>query len=122
MKRMMLAFVVVMGAVSLLAQADPAVGTWKLNPAKSKYDPGPVPKEQTITISAAGAGIKVSSKGTGGDGQPTSAEYTVNFDGKDVPATGNPAWDMTSATRVDKNTTSYTRKKGGKVVQTAKRA
>jgi len=27
-----------------LAQSDPAVGSWKLNTAKSKYDPGPMPK------------------------------------------------------------------------------
>ena len=43
-----------------LAQADPQVGVWKLNVAKSKYSPGPVPTSGTTTIEAAGKGTKVS--------------------------------------------------------------
>ena len=27
--------------------ADPVLGTWELNVAKSKYNPGPAPKSQT---------------------------------------------------------------------------
>ena len=51
--------VVVVAALSAgawgAAQApDPFVGTWTLNVAKSKYDPGPAPKEQTATYEAAG--------------------------------------------------------------------
>ena len=42
-----------------LAQGDPQVGVWKLNVAKSKYTPGPVPKSGTTKIEAAGAGVKV---------------------------------------------------------------
>ena len=38
------------------AQTDPSVGTWVLNVAKSKYDPGPPPKSSTVTIVAAGQG------------------------------------------------------------------
>ena len=42
------------------AQAPSLVfGTWKLNPAKSKYSPGPPPKSMTITYSAAGFGMKI---------------------------------------------------------------
>ena len=122
MRRVFSAFVVVLGAVVLSAQTDPAVGTWKLNPAKSKYDPGPVPKSQTIVITAAGSGLKVSSTGIDGEGKPTSVGYTVTADGKDVSVTGSPAYDQTALKRIDKNTTEQTRKKGGKVVQTAKRA
>ena len=33
--------------------ADPIVGTWKLNVAKSKYSPGPAPKGGTTRIEAA---------------------------------------------------------------------
>ncbi len=32
------------------AIADEHSGTWKLNPAKSKYSPGPAPKDLTETI------------------------------------------------------------------------
>jgi hypothetical protein len=106
---------------SAFAQADPAVGSWKLNVGKSRYSPGPAPKSQTITITAAGNGIRVSSKGVDGDGKATSTEYTASYDGKDVPVMFNLAYDVTSLKRVDANTSELTRKKGGKVVQTARR-
>ena len=34
---------------SIAHAADNQVGTWKLNVAKSKYSPGPAPKEGTLT-------------------------------------------------------------------------
>src|SRR2546427_11811915 len=120
MRRVSFAFVVVaLGAAMVSAQTDPQVGTWKLNVAKSKYNPGPVPKANLIVITVAGQGIKVSAKGTDAEGKPISSDYTVAFDGKDAPVTGQPAYDTTSAKRIDKNTTQFTRKKAGKVVQTA---
>jgi len=115
-------FVGVLGAASAWAQKDPAIGTWRLNPAKSKYDPGPVPKSNTIVITAAGSGLKVSAQGVDGEGKPTSTDYTVATDGKDVPVKGPAAYDSVSARRIDPNTTELTRKKAGKVVQTATRA
>ncbi len=102
-----------------LAQPDTHVGTWVLNVAKSKYTPGPPPKEQTTIMEAAGNGIKVTTKGVDAAGKPTGASYTANFDGKDSPVAGNPDWDMTSIKRVNANTLEFTRKKAGKVVQTA---
>jgi|SRR5579862_1864110 len=106
-------------AASLPAQAgDPFTGTWKLNVAKSTYDPGPAPKSATVTIAAAGQGRKVTSKGVDAQGKPTGIAYTANFDGKDYPVTGSPDYDMVSLKRVDANTVATTRKKGGKVVQT----
>ena len=112
---------VLVPARALLAQSDPAVGTWKLNAAKSKYNPGPPPRSQTLTISAAGNGVTVMSRGTDGAGKPLATDYTVAFDGKDVPVKGSPSYDATSAKRVDANTTELTRRKGGKIVQTSRR-
>ena len=43
---------------SSLWAADPFVGTWKLNLAKSKYSPGPPPKNLTVTCGATENGIK----------------------------------------------------------------
>ena len=103
------------------AQADPAVGTWKLNLAKSRYVPGPLPKSNMITIVAAGAGYHVTAKGEDAAAKPTSIDYTVMFDGKDSPVKGAPAYDTTSLKRIDANTTEQTRKKEGKTVQTATR-
>jgi hypothetical protein len=108
-------------APPLAAQSDPAAGTWKLNPAKSRYSPGPVPKSNVITVSAVDNGLKVSAKGIGGDNKPTSTDYTVTYDGKDKPVTGSPDFDSTSGKRINANTTEQTRKREGKVVQTQKR-
>ena len=48
--RLWVAFVGIFAAVlagTMLAQpTDPQVGTWKLNLAKSKYEPGPSPQER----------------------------------------------------------------------------
>ena len=43
----------------LRAADAPFVGTWKLNVAKSKYNPGPPPKSQTYQFEPSGAnGVK----------------------------------------------------------------
>ncbi len=104
------------------AQADPSVGTWQLNVAKSKYDPGPAPKSNTITIEAAGQGVKVSTKGVDAAGNPTSTQYTTAYDGKDSPViTGSQDYDAVNFKRIDARTIEGTRMKAGKVVQTYSR-
>jgi type IV secretory pathway protease TraF len=122
--RIVVSFVAVMAlalAGIALAQSDPAVGTWKLNTAKSKYDPGPMPKSNTITITAVPNGVHVVARGEDAKGQPTGIDYTATFDGKDAPVKGAPGYDTTSLKRVDANTTEQIRKKDGKMVQTVTR-
>ena len=128
-KSLVVTSVVLLGGLSLVigstravsAQSDPAVGTWKLNVAKSKYVPGPAPKSNMITITAAASGLHVVAKGEDAKGSPTSIDYTATFDGKDAPVKGAPAYDTTAMKRVDANTTEQTRKKEGKTVQTVTR-
>ena len=113
---------VALPAVRLLGQAsDPVVGTWVLNLSKSKFSPGPGPKSETRTYVVAGQEIKASSKGVDADGKPTAAAWTVNYDGKDRPQTGDPNVDTLSLKRVDAFTTESTEKKAGKVVVTGTR-
>jgi hypothetical protein len=58
--------------------ADPWVGKFKLDTAKSKFH-DPAPKEETLTVDAANkSAVKYSTKGTGADGAP----YTESYDGK----------------------------------------
>jgi hypothetical protein len=110
---------VAIGAQSGFAQGDPLLGTWVLNVAKSKYTPGPPPKEQTTIFEAAGQGLKVTTNGIDSTGKPIMMTFTANYDGKDYPVTGNPDWDMVSLKRINANTVEFTRKRAGKVVQTA---
>ena len=99
---------------------DPLIGTWKLNVAKSTYSPGPVPKSSTLKYEAAGSGIKVSVDGVAADGSTGKWGFTANYDGKDVPITGNNPYaaDMATMKRVNPTTTETTYKKGGKVTTT----
>jgi hypothetical protein len=55
-------------ATSLLAQSNSQIGTWKLNPAKSKFGPGQAPKSLTRTTAAQGNGAKTSFDGVASDG------------------------------------------------------
>ena len=109
--------------MSVSAQAPKTLlGTWKLNVAKSKYDPGPAPQSQTLTVEAAGKGEKITSEVLGADGKKSTTTYTANFDGKDYPLTGSLLGaDKVSLKRIDARTTERADKKDGKVIQTIKR-
>jgi hypothetical protein len=106
---------------AVLGQADPAVGTWTLNVAKSKYTPGPGPKSQTVSIEPAGGGVKVTVKGVNAQGGPIEIAYTASYDGKDYPITGSPDYDTLALKRIDEWTVEGTRKKTGKLMQSYQR-
>jgi len=94
--------------------ADPQMGTWKLNEAKSKFAPG-VPKNNTVVYEAAGDDVKITTDGKDKDGNATHAEWTGKFDGKDYPVTGDPNSDARSYKKVNDRTLEMTAKKDGKV-------
>jgi hypothetical protein len=106
------------GATASLA-ADPNMGTWKLNEAKSKIPAG-APKNHTVVYTAAGDNTKVTVDGLDASGKPAHNEWTGKFDGKDYPVTGDPASDARAYTRVDEHTLTFTQKKAGKVTATGK--
>jgi len=74
---------------SLVAQADPLIGSWKMDAAKSKFDPGPATKSSTVVYAAAGAGLKATIDGVTSAGDKTHWEYTAQYDGKDVAVSGS---------------------------------
>jgi hypothetical protein len=119
MKRAMLTCVLVLAGFGLCFAADPNVGTWKLNEAKSKLNPA-AGKNTTVVYAAAGDSTKVTVDGVDKDGKPTHNEWTGKYDGKDYPVTGDPTQDMRAYTQVDANTLSLTVKKDGKVILTGK--
>lgn len=116
---------VVVSAVAALGQApDPLVGTWKLDVAKSKFTPGPGPKSATVVVEPEGTakGIKVSIDAVNPDGSPMKWGFTTQRDGKEVPVTGNPAYDMATTTMASPTSGTTVYKKGGKTVMTSKAA
>ena len=101
-----------------VAAADKHSGTWKMNPAKSKYSPGPAPKSVTTNIESDDTHMKVDSEGTDGNGNPTHVQFDAKYDGKDYPATGLPVGDTVSAKMLNASTTQVVTKKDGKIVMT----
>ncbi len=116
-----LALAVLAVGASAQATKNPELGTWKLNVEKSKYNPGPAPKSNTVTMEAAGNGVKYSAKGVDAEGKPTATEYTASYDGKDIPLKGSNVADATSTRRIDAWTVERITKKDGKVVSTIRR-
>ena len=119
-KSLFAALAVVVFASGLSAQADPTIGTWKLNLAKTKYTAGQAPKSTTLVITAAGQGVRLTSDSVLADCSTRKISYTATYDGKDAAVTGTPDYDTVSlkktATGMDGS-----RKKAGKVVQTFSR-
>ena len=101
-------------AVAAAFAADPNMGTWKLNGAKSKFAAG-AGRNNTVVYEAAGTNVKVTIDGTDGEGKPVHSEWVGMFDGKDYPVTGDPTSDMRSYTHVKPGTLAFTGKHGGKV-------
>ncbi len=91
------------------AAADALSGTWKMNPAKSKYSPGPAPKSLTVVIKSDENEYTVEANGVDAEGKPTHVAYSAKFDGQDYPATGIANADkdgqliMTVTTKVSKD-------------------
>jgi hypothetical protein len=104
-----------------IAQADDKqVGTWKMNVAKSKFSPGPAPKERTLTIESQTDGLKFTIHGTNAEGNAVHMEVSPKYDGKDYPATGMPNADTISMKKIDDYTIEAVGKKGGKPMVTTK--
>lgn len=100
--------------------AENWVGSWKLNPAKTKQGAAPTVRAQTLRFESTAAGIKLTADGTSADGKPMHTEYTAKFDGKDVPWTGNPSADTACPKRIDDNSYENVWKKDGKATVNAK--
>lgn len=96
--------------------ADPVLGTWTLNAAKSKYANGATPKALTRTYAEGSDGITMTIKGTAADGSSISQQATYKYDGKDYALSGNANWDALAVKKVNGSTVRSTLKKNGKVV------
>src|ERR1700675_1478876 len=96
--------------------ADPVVGTWKLNLAKSTFGGGPALKSQIRTYSQSARGITMNMKTVSADGRETTTQTTNYLDGKNHPAMGNPDFDSLSGMQIDTNAAEFTLKRAGKPV------
>jgi hypothetical protein len=121
MKRAMLALatIVFCFAVNGAFAADVFSGNWKVNLAKSKYEPGPAPKGPNFSkIEAMPGGLKFTNDGVDAQGKPTHNEWSGKFDGKDNPVKGDPNRDTAALKKINDHTLEIVNKKDGKVTTT----
>ena len=104
-------------AAAVCFAANPQMGTWKLNEAKSKLVPG-MGKNTTVTYTEEGDKIKVTVEGVDKDGKPTHGVWIGKWDGKAYPAEGNLPWNSAAYKVVNDRTNDITTMKDGKVVWT----
>jgi hypothetical protein len=126
MKKMLLvmgvSILAAVAASSVRAQDNPYLGTWKLNAAKSKSEGMPVPKSMTRTVTADGDKVKYSYEGVMADGTAVAYSFTVAYDGKDYPVTGNGmpgGADSISIKREGTHKAAAVLKKGGNEIGTS---
>lgn len=101
---------------------DPFVGTWKLNPQKSRYPRGACPKRMVIVMEPAGEGVRYHSETTYADGNSSRSEYTADYSGKEAIVVG-PAGLLlpVSLKRLDADTVVASYMRGMQVVATSRR-
>jgi hypothetical protein len=112
---MILVLAVFSAGFGLCYSADPQMGTWKLNEAKSKLNPKAA-KITTAVYAPVGDSVKITVDGVDKDGKPIHDEWAGKLDGKDYPVTGDPRSDMRSYEMIDDRTFELTVKKAGNVV------
>jgi len=95
--------------------ADPIVGTWTLNVAKSKVSSGPAPKAGTRVYTESDGVYTLEQTLTAADGKETQLKVHYQ-EGKDETVTGRNGIDSIHATKVNANTWDFSLKSAGKEV------
>ena len=99
---------------------DPFVGTWKINLAKSTYDPARLTPKRGATIKREAYGTdayRVTADLPDSEGGTMLIEYLATLDGKDCRLTGSPDYDSVALRRLDANTLISVNKLGGVVTR-----
>ncbi|PWU10682.1 MAG: hypothetical protein C5B51_03910 [Terriglobia bacterium] len=112
-------FLAILPFTGFLFGADPFVGVWKLDNAKSLFRQGSSPKDQALIITARGGALDVTVKGTSADGGRLFCHYVA-------PAAGGPgkiiesSYDGISTQRIGPFRRAVSYMKNGKVVFSAR--
>lgn len=93
-------------------QSNPRFGRWKL---KSE---APAPASNVMTYEAHGStGMKVTVESVNARGDTTRWSYLTEFDGRDMPVTGNTGTTHTAVRRISDRVNEIVNKRDGKVTQ-----
>ena len=118
-----LVLVAALPAVVAAQAPESLAGTWKLNVAKSKYEPAELAnKSGTVTYSFSGNNVTATIDQVNAKGQKVHTEYTATIDGADHPwkgtIDGTPVLgqDAVSFKKLDAHTYHVENKSKGKVL------
>ncbi|MDO8539974.1 MAG: DUF4440 domain-containing protein [Opitutaceae bacterium] len=107
--------------VTASSAADPWLGSWVLNVAKTRINPGPAPKGETRTYTSTASGERATYDETQADGKRVYSTSTYRFDGQDAKVVGDPDSHTHAIKRTSPRSIASVIKKDGKVVRTATR-
>ena len=116
---MLVSLVLCLTAAAVCAAGNPLMGTWKLNPGKSKLRPE-MAKNSTVSYTAKGDKIAVTIDGTDKDGKAFHSVWVGKFDGKAYRVKNHPTYDAVTYRMVNDRTNDITASKNGKVVWSGK--
>lgn len=106
------ALALLIAAPAAAQSGNPRFGRWKL-----KSD-APAPSSNIMTYEPHGAaGMKVTIQSVSARGDTTTWWYTTDFDGKDMPVTGNRGQTHAAVTRITDRINEIVNKNNGKVTQ-----
>ena len=97
----------------LASSADPFIGEWKMNPAKSEYNGRSMPASGIVRFEPEVDGLRHTIEWIDAEGRGVRNTFRAKFDGKDYPALGSGQ--TVSRKRLDSNAFEATFKKNGKV-------
>jgi hypothetical protein len=109
-----------LGAQSGSSEQDLLIGTWRLDLAKSRYTPGPPPRNETRTYVRDKEGMQGTIRRLREDGREEVIEYRADFD-HEYPVMGTQAYDTIRLKRIDSRTAEAVLSHAGRVFGTARR-
>jgi hypothetical protein len=106
----------------VFAASDPFAGKWVMDPQRSRYGSGEVPRHMVIVMSPMAGGIHYRSDTTLSNGNRVSSEYTTDYDGGLAIVLGTTGvMAPVSVKRVDERTIECSYMKGIRVVAISRR-
>ena len=102
------------------AEQELLLGSWKLDVAKSRYTPGPPPRNETRTYIRDAAGMKGTIRRQRDDGRQEVIEYRADFE-REYPVMGTEAYDTIRLKRIDARTAEAVLSHAGRVFGIARR-
>ena len=121
MKRILVGSLGILAAMALVVTTVAPVAAQNTNPRFGKWkmkSEDPAPASNIMTYEPLGAkGMKITVEAVNAKGEKTMWWYTTDFDGKDMPVTGQAAGQTTAVNKINDNINEIIGKRDGRITQ-----